>query len=123
MPNQNWGGDERRAHPRVPFQATARLFTETQIIGDYSVRDLSVGGALLHGTVAPVVGEVVGVWIASTRLGALRLAAQVVRLVPTGAGVAVGIAFKNPSSKIESMIQEAVLAELEAASKQSADTA
>jgi hypothetical protein len=123
MPNQNWGGDERRAHPRVSFQATARLFTESRIIGDYAVRDLSVGGALLHGTVAPAVGEVIGVWIASTQLGAVRLAAEVVRALPvSGGGIAVGIAFRNPPTKIEAMIQEAVLAELEAASKHSAES-
>lgn len=118
MPNSVWGGSERRAHPRVPFQATARLFTEAQIIGDYSVLDLSVGGALLSGPVAPTLGVVFGVWLSSTRLGAVRVAAEVVRVQPGREGqVAIGVRFRNPSSKIEAMIQEAVLAELEAASK------
>ena len=118
MPNQSWPGAERRAHPRVAFQATARLFTEAEVIGDYAVRDLSVGGALLHGTTAPSLGAVVGVWLASTRLGTLRLAAQIVRAqrTPDG-GVALGLRFHNPPDKIESMIQDAVLAELEDASK------
>ncbi len=123
MPNQNWGGAERRAHPRAVFQATARLFTEAQVVGDYEVRDLSAGGALLYGTVAPAQGVVYGVWIASTRLGAVRLAAEVVRVLPRGEGVALGLKFRNPPSKIESMIQDAVLAELEAAAKQADDAA
>ena len=118
MPNQDWPGAERRAHPRVAFQATARLFTDAEVIGDYNVRDLSVGGALLHGAATPTLGVVVGVWLASTRLGTLRLAAQVMRAqrLPDG-GVALGLRFHNPPSKIESMLQDAVLAELEAASK------
>jgi hypothetical protein len=107
----------------VPFQATARLFTEAQIIGDYSVLDLSVGGALLSGPVAPTLGAVFGVWLSSTRLGAVRVAAEVVRVQPGREGqVAIGIKFRNPPSKIEAMIQEAVLAELEAASKQASDS-
>ena len=122
MPNSGWAGSERRAHPRVPFQATARLFTEAQVIGDYAVHDLSVGGALLYGTVTPTVGAVVGVWLSSTRLGAVRVAAEVVRALRAGDGkVAIGIKFRNPSSHIEAMIQEAVLAELEAASKHAAE--
>jgi hypothetical protein len=123
MPNSAWGGSERRAHPRVPFQATARLFTEAQIIGDYSVLDLSVGGALLSGPVAPTLGGVFGVWLSSTRLGAVRVAAEVVRVQPGREGqVAIGVRFRNPPSKIEAMIQEAVLAELEAASKHVSDS-
>jgi hypothetical protein len=122
MPNQNWQGAERRAHPRVAFQATARLFTEAEVIGDYAVRDLSVGGALLHGAIAPAIGAVVGVWLASTRLGTVRLAAEVVRALHMPDGVAMGIRFHNPPSKIEAMIQDAVLAELEAESKQAEDS-
>lgn len=122
MPNSAWEGSERRAHPRVPFQATARLFTEAQVIGDYSVLDLSVGGALLSGPVAPALGGVFGVWLSSTRLGAVRVAAEVVRVQPGREGhVSIGIKFRNPPSKIEGMIQEAVLAELEAASKHASD--
>lgn len=119
MPNQDWSGAERRAHPRVAFQATARLFTESQIIGDFAVCDLSVGGALLYGSVPPPLGVVFGVWIASTQLGTIRVAAEIRRVQPMPNGsVAVGIAFRNPSSKIESMIQEVVLTELETASKE-----
>jgi hypothetical protein len=122
MPNSGWSGSERRAHPRVPFQATARLFTEAQVIGDYSVHDLSVGGALLYGSVAPTVGAVLGVWLSSTRLGAVRVAGEVVRAQRAADGsVSIGIKFKNPSSNIEAMIQEAVLAELEAMSKHAAE--
>jgi hypothetical protein len=122
MPNSAWAGAERRAHPRVPFQATARLFTEAQVIGDYAVQDLSVGGALLSGTVAPTVGGVFGVWLSSTRLGAVRVAAEVVRVQQSADGrVSLGVKFRNPPSKIEAMIQEAVLGELEAASKQAAE--
>ncbi|HMJ12397.1 MAG TPA: PilZ domain-containing protein [Polyangiaceae bacterium] len=118
MPTSGWAGSERRAHPRVPFHATARLFTEAQVIGDYTVQDLSVGGALLYGSVALTVGAVLGVWLSSTRLGAVRVAAEVKRVQRGADGkVAIGLKFKNPSSKIEAMIQEAVLAELEAASK------
>jgi hypothetical protein len=124
MPNQDWAGAERRAHPRVAFQATARLFTESAVIGDYSVRDLSVGGALLLGDVAPTLHAVFGVWLASSGFGTIRLAAQVVRAQPTAGGkFAIGICFHNPPSKIEAMIQEVVLAELENASKQSEGTA
>lgn len=122
MPNSAWGGAERRAHPRVPFQATARLFTEAQVIGDYSVQDLSVGGALLSGTVAPTANAVYGVWLSSTRLGAVRVAAEVVRVQQSADGrVSLGVRFRNPPSKIEAMIQEAVLAELEAASKHASE--
>jgi hypothetical protein len=122
MPNSAWEGSERRAHPRAPFQATARLFTEAEIIGDYAVLDLSVGGARLSGPVAPTLGGVFGVWLSSTRLGAVRVAAEVVRVQPGRDGqVAIGIKFRNPPSKIEAMIQEAVLAELEASSKHASE--
>jgi len=128
MPNQDWPGAERRAHQRVAFQASARLFTAERIVGDYAVKDLSVGGAMLCGQVDPTVGTVLGVvfgvWIASTELGTINASAQVVRVTHAPDGrVNVGLSFIQAPSKIEAMIQEVVLAELARASKAAAQTA
>jgi len=116
----DWHGHDRRAHPRVRFQAQAVLSVGNQPLGGFRVHDLSVGGALLVGAVAVPVGTTVLVRIGAPGLGPLSVSAMVVRTQQHPEGVALGMQFLRPPTTIAAMIEEAVLAELERATKEAA---
>src|SRR5687768_12585429 len=103
-----WSGHDRRAHPRVPFQAEATLSIGNQPVGVFRVGDLSAGGALLVGTAMVPIGTIVGVRIGGPGLGPLSLNATVVRAHQQPQGVALGIQFLRPPTTIAAMIEEAV---------------
>ncbi len=112
---------DRRRHPRVKFDAEAVLSVDGAEVGTFQVRDLSAGGAFLVGARAPTLGARVSVRIIYARLSGARIEATVVRSAPCSAGVGVGVQFLPAASKIEEMLQQTVLAELERASSAARD--
>lgn len=117
-----WIGPERRVHPRVEFAAEAKLFVEDRPLGRYAVKDISVGGALVVGDLAPNVGERVGVAITASQLGTVRLEARVIRVQSQGRRNGIAIEFLKPPSHIARMIEEVVLSELERVHRASSPT-
>lgn len=107
-----WIGPERRVHPRVAFVAEAKLFIGDRAFGSYAVQDISIGGALVVGDLAPPLGQRVGVALTASQFGTVRLDAVVVRVHSSGRRQGVGIAFVTPPSPIARMIEEVVLNEL-----------
>src|SRR5690349_16063224 len=90
-----WIGPERRVHPRVSFAAEARFYIEDRPFGRYTVEDISVGGALVVGDLAPPVGQRVRVALTASQFGTVRLDAEVVRVQPSGRRHGIGIAFRK----------------------------
>jgi cephalosporin-C deacetylase-like acetyl esterase len=109
-----WQGQERRLHPRVAFQAEALLQVDDVDFGRFAVRDISVGGALVIGSTALSVGQLVKLTLVAPQFGTVRLEAEVARVMPHGSSFAAGIAFRRPPSQIAHMIEEVVLSELAA---------
>jgi PilZ domain len=112
----SWSGAERRAHPRVAFQAEAELLDEGRFLGKFEVRDISVGGALLIGSRPVARGSVVGIRLLAS-MGTITLNAKVVRTQTHPEGLACGLQFLPAPSLIAQMIEEVVLAELERAKR------
>jgi hypothetical protein len=107
-----WLGPDRRVHPRVPFAAQATFTLDDRSLGSYTVQDISVGGALVVGDVAPPMGSHVQVALTASQFGTVHLEAEVVRVQPSGGRQGVGIMFCKPPSPIARMIEDAVLNEL-----------
>jgi hypothetical protein len=113
-----WLGPDRRVHPRVPFAAEAKFTVGDRPFGTYTVQDISVGGALVVGDLAPAVGQRVHVALTASELGTVQLEAQVVRVQRAGGRHGIGIMFCKPPSLIARMIEDAVLNELSRAQRE-----
>ncbi len=103
-------GPDRRRHPRAPLGAAADIIDEVGECAPASVRDISMGGACLLSERPLPVGSTLDIKVTSGRLRGVRLRARVVQAQPEGGQV--GVRFSDAPSRIESMIQETVLAEL-----------
>lgn len=116
MEQVDWGAparDDRRVHPRISLPTTATLLQRGDVVGRFTVQNLSAGGALLTG------GHDVH------RVGPLRLllelpggeplavGAHVRRRASVGNLVALAVAFRHLSQSSEDRIQDAVLQQLD----------
>lgn len=100
---------DRRAHDRVSLPATATLLQRGDVVGRFTVQNLSAGGALLTGA-----REVHGVrplrLVLELPSGErLTVGAHVRRRANVGSVVALAVAFRHLSQSSEDRIQDAVL--------------
>jgi hypothetical protein len=103
---------ERRVFPRGYVAAVATVFVEQAAVGEYSVRDLSVGGALLVDGPPLVAGVACTLLLRMPGLGTLRISAFTVR-GRDGPLQEVGVRFSELSPEVEDGLQQLVEQELE----------
>jgi len=101
---------ERRQHPRASYRASALVSSDRGALGQFTLEDVSLGGARLVGNDQIEVGTAIDLQLTSGELSGICLRAEVVR--SSSEGKRVGVRFSEPPTRIESMIQEVVLSEL-----------
>jgi PilZ domain-containing protein len=73
--------DDRRHHPRRPVSVPTRIFAEQRLLLTARTLDVSMSGALLHGTARVELGQTVRVEVSrGGNRNPLVLAAEVVRI-------------------------------------------
>lgn len=106
---------ERRGYPRGYVAAVATVFVEQARVGEYSVRDLSAGGASLVDGPPLTAGTVCRVLLRMPGLGSLKLSAVVVH-APEENGAWLGVHFTQLEPQVLDGLRELVAQELECAS-------
>src|SRR5262245_38900048 len=97
---------DRRRHPRASYRAAASVSNGRGVIGQFTLEDISVGGARLIGDDTIAIGTEIDLCLLSGELTGVCLRAEVVQ--STSRGKRVGVRFSEPPTRIESMIQEVV---------------
>jgi PilZ domain len=101
-----------RRHPRTLSPTDAVLSTRRGMF-DYTVSNLSVGGATLMGRQALPEGTRVEVLLRLPLYPEVRIAAEVVGCTRCDDGVALGVDFLHVDDRTEDHIQSALLSEIE----------
>lgn len=101
---------ERRKHPRMQVPARAVLLCDGVEIGQYAVDNLSPGGALLTGEVAPSRGELLQILLeVDGRSAPIEVDAMVVRNSRRDSSDdSIAVRFEHWSSATEDAIREAL---------------
>lgn len=92
-----------RGATSLPCRAT--VFHKGELCGFYSVHDVSIGGCLLRGAPARLVGEQIDVLLHLPHRAPLALSAQVRRTGP----LSMGLKFEHTTPKAEDCIQDFVV--------------
>ncbi|HWA78187.1 MAG TPA: PilZ domain-containing protein [Polyangiaceae bacterium] len=106
---------ERRGYPRGYVAAVATVFVEQARIGEYTVRDLSAGGASLVDGPVLAAGTVCRLVLKMPGLGSLNLSA-VIAHAPEHASEGLGVRFTQLEPEVLEGLRELVAQELECAS-------
>ena len=105
---------ERRGYPRGYVAAVATVFVDQQRVGEYTVRDLSAGGASLVDGPPLRAGTVCRLLLRMPGLGSLKLSAVIVH-PPEQRGEGLGIRFTQLEPEVLEGLRELVAQELECA--------
>ncbi len=109
---------ERRRYLRSPLKSTVMVSLPT-FVGQYELRNLSAGGALLSGSPLLEVGTMVDLILRLPGRPVMRVEAEVLHHVDTLDGpLSMGMIFYHENDAAQDQIQSALLAELEAAADQ-----
>ena len=114
---------ERRHSFRVQVPARASAFHKGKLCGYFAVHDVSIGGCLLHGSLALPVSELVDILLHLPHRAPLALSARVLRselLVPSSAAhqqerrertatFEMGLRFEHTTPKAEDCLQDFVV--------------
>ncbi len=101
-----------RRHPRT-LSPTDALLSTSRGVFDYTVSNLSVGGATLHGRQALSAGTRVHVLLRLPLYPEVRIAAEIVDCATGERGVELGVEFMHVDDRTEDHIQSALLSEIE----------
>ena len=105
---------DRRGFPRGYVAAVATVFVEQARIGEYSVRDLSAGGASLVDGPPLAKGTECSLLLRMPGLGSLRLSAVIAHVHDTE-DEGLGVRFTHLLPEVKDGLEELVLQELERA--------
>jgi hypothetical protein len=101
---------DRRDHHRVDLDGRAVLFQRGDPVGQYTLENLSAGGAMISGEGAPRPGHLVHVLIdLAAGDETMSLTGSVRRVRDDGNGAGVALAFPSLSADQQDAIQDAVL--------------
>lgn len=106
-------GDNRRNHQRVDLGATATLLQHDDMVGRFTVQNLSAGGALLTGAHGVEPEAPLQVLLELPNGDFLAIGAAVRRRADVGSLVALAVAFEHITADSEDRIQESLLAHLD----------
>jgi hypothetical protein len=105
---------ERRGYPRGYVAAVATVFVEQDRVGEYTVRDLSAGGASLVDGPRLSAGTICHLRLKMPGLGSLRLSA-VIAHAPERVSDGMGVRFTQLEPEVLEGLRELVAQELECA--------
>lgn len=107
------GVTDRRGHPRVGLPTTATLLQRGDVVGRFTVQNLSAGGALLTGGHDVNSSAPLRLLLELPGGEPLAVGAHVRRRATEGNFVALAVAFRHLSQSSEDRIQDAVLAQID----------
>jgi hypothetical protein len=114
---RNEGEHELRHSVRIPVQGVACVQRHSGMVCACKLRDVSLGGALVRGLLAPAVGEQVSVRVRMARSAEFRATARVVRArpAPLFRQSWFALEFEGISAEVEDAIHDMTLQVLEQA--------
>ena len=118
MSNLGPNAIERRRHPRVHFCAEALVSEADNPLGPVSIQNISVGGALLVGSVKMAIGTTIQVTVTSGTLAGSSFQADVRWSATRGGMINTGVQILQAPTGIAKLIQDVVIQELQRASRE-----